>query len=419
MSDHNRALEKNSATTDSILILAVCFNAVLSIINGHVMGLERTHVIFTEVFVYAAAFTIVIVNADRKMMPWFLLTLFITLNGLLLSAGNRAFNPKYIRDVLVIPTFIMLGMTHKSSSLARPIVILHTIIFAVALLEALRPESFSEIFQVLRYYVNTRDFSAGVFWNADSNLFLSATRPGERFFSFIDLHRLSSIFLEPVSLGNYCVIVVILLIACWREMSVAVRCYLAGSTLALLIGCDGRLATLSIVIISIALIFLRKLSSRWSVLYLPMMILASAALVGFLNLGPMNDNFGGRLAASIDTLSDVSLLGLAGLDAEASDGAADSGIAYFVLTQSIVGVMIIWSAVCLLPIGRSENTRLYIHGIAMFIPLNLMVSYSFFSIKVASLIWFAYGYLYSRDWMVEASPASEERYVSRKERAAA
>src|SRR6266851_4189635 len=108
MSDHNRALEKNSATTDSILILAVCFNAVLSIINGHVMALERTHVIFTEIIVYAAAFTIVIVNADRKMMPWLLLTLFITLNGLLLSAGNRAFNPKNIRDVLVIPTFIML-----------------------------------------------------------------------------------------------------------------------------------------------------------------------------------------------------------------------------------------------------------------------------------------------------------------------
>ena len=29
---------------------------------------------------------------------------FIMLNGLLLCLGNGAFNPKYMRDVLVIPT---------------------------------------------------------------------------------------------------------------------------------------------------------------------------------------------------------------------------------------------------------------------------------------------------------------------------
>jgi putative polymerase len=407
----------SSALSESVLILAVCFNALLSIINGHVVTLERTHVALAEVIVYAAALAIVLINPDRKMMPWFLLTLFIALNGILLSVCNDAFNAKYIRDVLVIPTFIMLGMTCSSKSLTRPVVVLQTIVVAVALLEAFRPDTYSEIFRVLNYYVNTRDFSAGQFWNADSNLFLSATRPGERFFGFVDLHRLSSVFLEPVSLGNYCVIVAILLIASWREISRGLRSYLVLSTLALLIGCDGRLAAVSILIIMIVIRFLRNLSSRWSAFYLPIILVISIGFVWALKLEP-NDDFGGRLAGSVWTLSQMGLAGLVGFDARSSDMAADSGISYFVLTQSVFGLSVIWLTVCLVPVGRSYSARLYVHGIAIFIPLSLMVSYSFFSIKVASLIWFTYGYLFVKDSAVEVSTRAREECASYSERTA-
>jgi hypothetical protein len=42
-------------------------------------------------------------------------------------------------------------------------------------------------------------------------------------------------------------------------------------------------------------------------------------------------------------------------------------------------------------------TRLYVHGITIFVPLTLMVSFSFFSIKVASLMWFLFGYFFVQD----------------------
>jgi putative polymerase len=395
------------AVTECVLILAVCFNAILAILNGHGVTLQRGHVAFAEIAIYVAALAILVFNADRRMFPWFILAFFIVLNGLLLSLGNGAFNPKYMRDVLVIPIFIMLGMTYNSQSLTRPIVILQTIVFAVALLEAARPDAFSEIFQILKYYVNTRDFAEKSFWNSESTLFVSATRPGDRFFGFVDLHRLSSIFLEPVSLGNYCVIVAVFLIACWRRLGVGVRLYLAVSTLALLIGCDGRLAAASILIISIGIFFVRQLSSRWSVFYLPMFLLLSVLFVLSSNVDPTQDNFSGRLAGSIGTLAQVDFSGLLGLDAQSSDQAGDSGITYFLVTQSFFGVAIIWLAICLLPAGREYCTRLYVHGVAIFIPLNLMVSYSFFSIKVASLMWFCFGYLFLKDFSTEAPPLSE------------
>ena len=45
----------------------------------------------------------------------------------------------------------------------------------------------------------------------------------------------------------------------------------------------------------------------------------------------------------------VDFIGLMGFDAQLSDQAGDSGITYFVLTQSFVGVTVIWLAVCLFP----------------------------------------------------------------------
>jgi putative polymerase len=393
----------SSVLSELVLIGAVCFNAILAIINGHVFALQRVHVVLAEIVIYATALSLIGFNADRRMMPWFLLALFIILFGLLLALGNGAFNAKYLRDVLVIPIFVMLGMTYHRATLLRPLLILQTIVFLVAVLEAVLPGAYAEVFRILEYYVNTRDFSESQFWNADSTLFISATRPGERFFGFVELHRLSSIFLEPVSLGNYCVVMAIAVIAFWRELRVWARVYLTASILAILIGCDGRLAAASILIIVILVPLLSQLPSRWSVMYLPLVLIASAGYVWFFNRDAAGDTFGGRLAGSLLTLSEMDLSGLLGFDAISADRGADSGIAYFLFTQSFIGVAIIWLSICLVPDGRDYQSRIYVHAISVFIPLNLMVSYSFFSIKVASLMWFCYGFIFMKSRAYDAS----------------
>jgi len=402
----------SSALPAFILICAVSFNAILSVINGHVITLARGHVILAEVAVYAGALAIIVFRADRKMLPWLLLILFIILMGLFISIGNGEFNAKYVRDVLVIPVFIMLGMTYQANTFARPFLVLHTIIFLVAVLEIVSPDSYAAIFKILDYYVNTRDFTANSFWNTESTLFFSATRPGERFFGFVDWHRASSIFLEPVSLGNYCVIATILIVTCWRDLSIAARSYLIGSTLFLLVACDGRLAAVSIVIVLFSVIVLHNVSSRWSVFYLPAILLFSTGYVRLSHNNEGYDNFIGRVAGTINALSQLDLFGLIGLNAKAAENAADYGIVYFILSQSLIGVIVIWLTVCLFAPGRTSTSRAYVHAIAIFIPLNLMVSYSFFSIKVASLIWFLYGYLYVRDIAYEAEYPSARDVIS-------
>ena len=393
--------------SNAVLIVAVTFNAALALINAHIVALERTYVVLTEVAVYGAAAAIIFFRVDRRMMPWFLLALATVLLGFLLGLGNGAFNPKFPRDVLVIPVFVMLGMAQGRSSLVRPVLILQTIVFLTAALEAVRPDLYAETFQVLKYYVSTRDYSQNQFWNSESTLFISATRPGERFFGFIEMHRLSSIFLEPVSLGNYCVVVAILLISLWKDFGFWTRAYLIATTLLLLVGCDGRLAGASILIIMAVVPLFRWLPSRWSAFDLPLVLLASAVYVAIVQPTVGADNFGGRVAGSLDLLSQIDLAGFFGLDARLSDIAADSGISYFVLTQSVVGLAAVWLCICLVPNGRDGRSRLFVHSIALFIPLSLMVSYSFFSIKVAALMWFCYGRICCTESVDEATIGRE------------
>lgn len=393
----------NPAVPEIIVIVAVCFNALLAIVNGHGVQLSRGSIVFVEIAIYGAALAVIVFNADRKMQPWFLLAFFIVSMGMLLALGNSNFNAKYPRDVLVIPVFVMLGMTWQPKSLARPIVVLQSIVAGVAFVEAFLPGTYADAMQIVKYYINTRDFAASAFWNSESTLFVSATRPGERFFSFINLPRLSSVFLEPVSLGNYCVIIVIFVVACWQNLTVRTRAYLIVTTLALLVGCDGRLAAISIVIVTAGMLFFGNVSSRWSILYMPAILLVSALFVASSNIDPHADNFSGRLAGSIAMLSSVDTLGLLGLNTDLSVMAADSGISYFIITQSLLGVVVIWSAVCLLPLGYRLATRRYVHGITIFVPLTLMVSFSFFSIKVASLMWFLFGYFFMLDYAEELS----------------
>lgn len=403
----------SAALPELILIAAICFNAVLSVINGHVVALARVHVVIAEILVYAGALAVIVFRADRRMWPWFMLTLFIISMGLLVSLGSGGFNAKYIRDVLVIPVFIMLGMTYQRATFVRPLTIIQTVVFLVAVLEVASPDTFAELFKILDYYVNTRDFAANSFWNTESTLFVSATRPGARFFGFVDWHRVSSIFLEPVSLGNYCVVAAMLILACWNETGRAMRAYLVATTLFLLVACDGRLAAVSIFMIVLIRLFFHQLSSRWALIYLPAILLLSALYVWAFNVSDTSDNFTGRVAGSMATLALIDLPGLLGLSASSAESAQDSGIAYFVLSQSLLGVVVIWLSICLFPRGNSPASRVYVHAVALFISLNLLISYSFFSIKVASLIWFFYGYLYARDLaaddVTEAVAAPAER----------
>src|SRR5262249_31305267 len=155
-------------------------------------------------------------------------------------------------------------------------------------------DGYSRTFDVLSYYVNTRNFSLSDFWNQGSTLFVSATRPDERYlFGFLNVHRASSVFLEPVSLGNYAIVATMFILAFWRDMSGAMKVFFTVTTLGILVGSDGRLAAITCAVLVFGYFIFPLLPRYSNMFYLPGAILISVAAVTWLGLQNSADDLPG------------------------------------------------------------------------------------------------------------------------------
>lgn len=378
-----------------ILIACVCFNAGLAFVNAHAMGVPTALVIATEASLTAAAFGLALLAWKPQMAPSLaliaMLGLFAVFRGLLMAQPD----PKLLRDVAIIPIFMMLGMSFDDRGLARTVLALHTIVFAVFLLEVLAPHVYSDLLQIQDYYIKTRGNKLDEFYNTNSELFISATRPDARFFSFVDWTRASSVFLEPVSLGNYCSIIAAFACSCFKRLGGVSVAYLIITTAAMLVGCDGRLATATCVLIVIVCVIAPLLPSRSAALYLPATIAFVFALVIGAGLKPGTDDFSGRLAYTVDLLRSYDIAEYLGLSNELIPKAMDSGAAYLITTQSLPGLLLIWAYIGW---GAREDTSeqvRFTHALSLYLALSMMVSYSFLTIKTGALLWFIQGALQS------------------------
>ncbi|WP_409049619.1 hypothetical protein, partial [Sandarakinorhabdus sp.] len=70
---------------------------------------------------------------------------------------------------------------------------------------------------------------------------------------------------------------------------------------------------------------------------------------------------------------------------------ADSGIAYLVMSQSLVGVAMLQLFLYLQPTLQCPEQRLYLHATALTFALSILVSISMLSIKTAAFYWFLMG----------------------------
>lgn len=375
-----------------IVTAAVTFNFVLAFLNANAMAVNRGHIVIAEVLIVGAALGVSLLFWTPAMRRWMWLMWFMIFTFLIMSVLNQDVNIKLIRDVIIMPIFVMLGMCYAKGNYVRLIVILQTIVLGVMVFEGLAPDQFGQLLDVRGFYVNTRDFMDDQFWNEDSNLFISASRPNDRFLmAGSGLHRLSSIHLEPVTLGNWSIIIAIFILAFRHKLSWPVLIYLLVTNLLLLIGCDGRLATVTIAILAVASLAFPYLPRKMHVLYLPLIILISVIVTYSFNLTPGPDDFSGRVAGSIEVFTHLTWKEFMGISIWRGFIGADSGISYITVTQSIFGFVVIWMSICLLMPTNTRASVIFIHATALYVSFTLMVSFSLFSIKSAGILWFLYG----------------------------
>lgn len=373
-----------------ILWAAILFNLALCFVDTHIMRMSALPVIAAEAVILATAFLLPLARANRAPGRFDALLLLLLGSWLLLSILRQSVDPKLFRDVAIIPVFVLLGLSTRGEGLHRRLFYLHMGIVAVAAWEAISVTSFVAVFDIAAFFASTRGMASDDWW-FDNGLYLSALRPESRFlFPDLPLHRLSSVFLEPVSLGNYVVIATIWLAGFWRHIPARMRAMAVVATLFLLLGSDSRMATVACGAILLSRLFLRWIPNVAAVLVAPLVIAAMFLAVTLLGLQSGLDTFGGRIAHAAETLRSFSLANYTGLSLDKMKATEDAGFAYIIMAQSLVVAIVLWMALFLRELKTAESRFLHL-AIAIYVALNLTVSWSIFTIKTAGLLWFLLG----------------------------
>lgn len=375
-----------------LIVAAVTFNAALAFANAHVAPMNSKIVILSEVAIVAMAHLYVLSHFTPRMVPWYGFIVCVGMFALLRMAAIGEINVKHFRDMLLVPTFIMLGMATSERRAIQTMLVVVAIVVVGILIEAISVDAYSSLLKIKDYYIATRGYVSSDF-SYGGELYTSATRYQDRYLPFFGLHRLSSVFLEPVSLGNFAIVLAAFTIAFWKQLGARAKFFVFASSFLVLFASDGRLAIVTTLAILLAAM-LSKLAPRNAAIFiLPLVVILALMIVDIGGFHSGRDDFPGRLAYTVELMRQLGPIDYLGLSNEFIDKAVDSGIVHVIITQSVILFIGYW---IMIVVGLEEADgaqRNYKYAVCIYLALAMMASYSYASIKTAAVVWFLYGTL--------------------------
>ena len=376
---------------------AMTFNFGLCFANTNVVGVGVSAVIGCEVVIISSVLFYAYPVLDyRQFLVVASALLYLLALSALRALMGEGFGVKSIRDVLIPVAFFLLGAGSGDTKTADKIVQAAVlIVIAVGLFEYFFTDTFTRFFNIASFYVErgTMDTSQA---QQSSNLFVSGMRPegfngGRNLLPFLGNHRVSSIFLEPVSAGNFGIIVFMwALVRSLMERRIFWGFFASG--LLIIVLSDSRFGAffcaicllLALVPASIrtALVAVLPVCGLLAVVVLPDAMAEhyriSAGLMGRVDLA-------GRILDRFDALN---WFGLTPPEFVTSD----SGYAYALAGLGIIGLIIFWA---LLMSTKGFGSRFYLFRdlAGAYFAVLLCISNSPFTIKTGALLWFLVGVL--------------------------
>ena len=385
----------------ALLLLVVGYNFLLALVNAQLVPVGPAWAYAVEMAIYAGCFLLGMRALDRDRQALILggLGLVLAFN-FLRFLQTWSLDAKLLRDAIIPLAFLALGARYRG----RLHVLVMWLALAVTLVAAVEmafPDLYGDLVDPRSYFVNTRGNVEGDFWNEDSKLYVSATRPGERnWLAGFDLPRASSIFVEPVTMGNFIIFFCAVAITFWRALRAPGIAAALLLVLFLLVASDGRLASVTCLAMLVLAPLLRRTDQALAGLLFLAVLAAGWLLVWALGINAYEDTLPGRLFVSVAALDRMTPLEWFGMDPAAPYRYADSGIAYFIAGQSallLAAFLLAYSFLLRMP---TSNGQLFKNLFVFAFALSLLVSNAYFSIKTAGLWWFACGHL----WMLRPQP---------------
>ena len=386
----------------TILVAALTFNMALCFLNTNVMPVNDTMVMGCEVVLVA---TTLYLGLGRNAAPYLLLAVFLSYAALLM-AMRPLIDPKAVRDFLIPIAFYLLGKSYNDPRLAdRAALICGIIVVVFGLFEFLALDLYVSYFNIIKYYVARGTVAPSDVSSQTGALFASGLRPDSRtLLPFLGPHRASSVFLEPISTGNFGAILYIWTL---NRKGMAHRWLTMATGLTAIVLSDSRFGA-NVCIVATVAYLAAPWTPRFVWLAAPFVALIGLATYGFTSAEVnWQNNLAGRLLWTARLLTSLSPEAVWGLSPE-KPFLSDSGYAYSLNQIGLIGVIGFWSLFIFTPENSPRAWRFKV-CVAAYICLLMLVSDSVYSIKTAALLWFMTG---TSDAHTDPAPAAASQQAA-------
>lgn len=377
---------KSSTVAPLLVIAALTFNLALSFINASVFPVNAAYVIAVELCIIGVSAFMV---AGKSESFYFIALAVLSWLGFAMIVRS-SFDAKCVRDAFIPIIFFLLGRHYGSLKSGDRLVAIALLIVTVgALFEWGFLDTYLKYFDVLGYYQarGTVDASLG---SDGPGLFISGQRfEGRTLLPFLGEHRVSSVFLEPVSLGNFGAIVFAWVLMRDRGRPLALAWKVALIALVLILG-DARFGIYLCVII--ALIYVVAPLLRPTVIFVaPFLVVVALLFYAGQMVGvPWDNTTTGRFLLSGQLLSTLNLTQALGLQTTLVDF-DDSGYSYALSQFGLFGATMLWSFFVYGSPAQNMQAWRFKLFVCMYLILILSISTSSMTIKTGALLWFLAG----------------------------
>ena len=372
-----------------LVLSASLFNMVLCFANTEGLHVSLGEVAATELLIIALAAASVwrtllstALAPSLLVLGWFVVVRLI----------NPVASPKIVLDLAMPVTFYAVGRAYATQQIGnRLVLMLACLVFAVGLFEWFAFDSYQRLFNVFDYYLGKGDLKASQAGDTGTTLGENGVRPGAReLLPFLGGHRIGSVFLEPIAVGNFATVVLAWVVARARLDRFAV--FLVAVALALAVFADDRFAVGAGLAIVVAV---RSGAWRWRWVAAVIPFATLALLLVFAATSPervVDNTIGGRLYGSGSYLLEQGPVEWLALTPAVID--MDSGFSYLVDSIGVIVPAALWLLFACRRNMTPIDARLTL-GIGVYLSLSLCISGSSTSIKTAALLWVLAGSLRS------------------------
>lgn len=375
-----------------ICLLPIIYNAILAIVNAHLITIDIKSVIITEIAILATAIRLALKSGPERMDVYAFSLIILASFGLVLSLlQTGSFFVDHIRNTLIIFAGFILGRRINwltALGLYKVIIILFSIIL---LIEISYLPLYVELFNPPSYFANTRGFE--IVESNDVGVFSNALGFEGRFsLSVFNGPRTSSLMLEQVSLSYLVIVLSLFTMSFWKMIPINWKlCFALFATLVVLSN-ESRLAIIMIVFFAIGYFIFPRLQ-RFVSFYIAPVLLIFGSLISIIFNDVSGDNFIGRIVYSFDHLFKLTLADYFGAGSMKVKQLFDSGYTYLLCAGTIFGALALYIFTSISVFTDNSTARRYVFGLNIYLWLALMIAgTSVFSIKTSFLLWLFAGY---------------------------